>query len=85
MAGMSKIKGPALTAGAWIAIVLSAYVVFVIFNVSFLVPYDSVVYTPSQFIRFKAEMIAVSVVVLVALIVFARWAFRKRNGYRNPN
>jgi hypothetical protein len=47
-----------------------------------LVPDDSIVSGPSpQLIRLKAEATAVSVVVLVALIFFARWAFKKPNDY----
>jgi hypothetical protein len=83
--GMSKFKSVSRVVSAWTAVVLSLYTVFVILNTLFLVPYDSVVFTPSQFIKFKAEIIAGSVVVLIALIVFARWAFRRPNGYRNSN
>jgi hypothetical protein len=62
------------------------YAVFVIFNTLFLVPNDSIVSGPSpQLIRLKEGITAVSVVALVALIFFARWAFRKTNGRRNSN
>jgi hypothetical protein len=82
---MSKIKSVARTVSAWTAVGMSCYAVFVIFNTLLLVPYDSVVFTPSQFVRFKAEIISVSLVVLVALILFARRAFRKPNGERNSD
>jgi ammonia channel protein AmtB len=83
---MGKVKSVARAVAAWIAVVLSLYAVFVIFNTLFLVPDDSIVSGPSpQLIRLKAEIITVSVAVLIVLIFFARWAFRKANGYRNSN
>jgi len=77
MAAMSKIGRVALKTSAWIAIVLSVYAILVILNTLFLVPYDSVVLTPTQFARFKAEAVATALVALVALVMFAKWAFRK--------
>lgn len=82
---VGKIKSVARTMAAWTAVGLSLYAIFVILNTLLLVPYDSVVFTPSQFVKFKAEIIAVSVGVLVALIFFARWAFRRPNDHRNSN
>ena len=75
---MGKFKTVARTVAAWIAVVLSLYVIFVIFNIWFLVPNDSIVSGPSpQLIRFKTEVTAVSVVALVTLIFFAKWAFKQ--------
>ena len=75
---MGKFKTVARTVAAWIAVVLSLYVVFVIFNIWFLVPNDSIVSGPSpQLIRLKTEVTGVSVVAMVALIFFAKWAFKK--------
>jgi hypothetical protein len=78
---MGKLTTVVRAVAAWIAIVLSLYAVFVIFNTWFLVPNDSIVSGPSpQEIRLKSELTAVSVVVLVALILFAKWAFKKPHG-----
>jgi hypothetical protein len=82
---VSKIKNASRAVAAWVAVVLSVYAVFVIFNTLFLVPYDAVVFTPSQFIRFKAEVVGGAVVALLALIIFARWAFRKPMGSRDSS
>jgi hypothetical protein len=77
---MGRFKTVARALAAWIAIVLSLYAVFVILNTWFLVPDDSIINGPSpQLIRLKEEVTAVSVVVLVALIFFAKWAFKKPN------
>jgi len=64
LAHMDKFKTVARTVAAWIAVVLSLYVVFVIFSIWVLVPNDSIVSGPSpQLIRFKAEVTAASVTV----------------------
>ena len=84
--GTSKIISVTRSIAAWIAVILSLYALFVIFNTLFLVPDDSIISGPSrQLIGWKAEIIAASVVVLTALILFAKWAFKKPNSFRDPD
>ncbi len=77
---MGKFKTVARAVAAWLAVVLSLYAVFVILNTWLLVPDDSFSGPSPQLIRLKEEVTAISVVVLVALIFFMNWAFKKRNG-----
>ena len=82
---MGKFKTVTRAAAAWIAVILSLYAVFVIFNIWLLVPNDSLSGPSPQFLRLKAEITAGTVVVLAALITFARWAFNKPNSFRDPD
>jgi|HubBroStandDraft_3_1064219.scaffolds.fasta_scaffold21402_5 hypothetical protein len=78
------VKRVALVVGACIAIVLSLYAIVVIFGMWTLVPKDPTL-TVGQDLRWRIGFTAVCLVVLAALISFARWAFRKQTGYRNSN
>jgi hypothetical protein len=78
----AKLKQIAITTGAWTAIVLSVYSVFVILNTWFLVPNDPSK-TPSQNLTVKLEIIVAFAATLIVLLVFARWAFAKRRQHGN--
>jgi hypothetical protein len=82
---MGKFKIVARAVAAWIAVILSGYVVFVILNTWLMVPNDSLAGPSSHLLTLKAEISAVAVVVLTALILFAKWAFTKPNSFRNPD
>lgn len=82
---MGKFKTFTRVAAAWIAVILSLYAIFVIFNTWLMVPNDSLSGPSSQLLKLKAEITAGALVVLVALIMFARWAFKKPNSFRDPD
>jgi hypothetical protein len=83
---MGKFKSVARAVAAWIAVVLSFYTLFVIFNTLVLLPDDSIIRGPSpQHIRLKAEIVAVSVMLLIAFILFAKWAFSRPDIHREPD
>ena len=82
---MGKFKTLTRAAAAWIAVILSLYAVFVIFNTWLMVPNDSLSGPSPQLLRLKAEITAGAVVVLAALIMFARWAFKKPSSFRDTD
>ena len=82
---MGKFKTVARAVAAWIAVILSVYAVFVILNTWLMVPDDSLSGPSSQLLKLKAEISAGAVVVLTALILFAKWAFKKPNSFRDPD
>ena len=68
---------PALTALAWIAVILAVYAAFAILSIWFLVPNDPSNSTPDN-IRAKLRIIAAFGLALTGLIFLARWSFEKR-------
>ena len=82
---MGKFKTVARAVAAWIAVILSVYAAFVILNTWLMVPNDSLSGPSSQLLTSKAEISAVAVVVMTALILFAKWAFKKPNSFRDPD
>jgi hypothetical protein len=82
---MGKFKTVARAVAAWIAVILSVYAVFVIFNTWFLVPDDSLSGPSSQLRTLKVEITGVAGVVLTALISFAKWAFKRRSSFRDSD
>jgi hypothetical protein len=71
----------ALIGGACIAVVLSLYAVFVIFNTWLLLPNDPAL-TASQNMMWRLGITAGSATALTGLVAFARWAFRKQSRSR---
>jgi hypothetical protein len=73
---VTKGKITVVSVAAWIATILSVYTGLVILNAWFLVPNDPAL-TPSQNLKTKLEIIAVSAAIFVGLIALARWSFKK--------
>lgn len=71
----------ALTAIAWLAIVLAIYAALVILNIFFLVP-DNPAHTVGENIRTRFGMIAIFALALAGLIALSRMCFAKRSERR---
>jgi hypothetical protein len=82
---MGKFKTIARAVAGWIAIVLSLFAVFVFFNTWLMVPNDTLSGPSPDLLKLKAEISAGSLVVLTALILFTKWAFKKPNSFRDPD
>jgi hypothetical protein len=70
--GQKRLSKTLLTLAAWIAIILSLWAAFAIFNTIFLFPGENIW-------RFKLEMAAGLALLLALLVRTARWCFRKRS------
>lgn len=74
----------ALTALAWVTVVLSIYAALMIFNTWFLVPGDPA-HTTAENIQARLKTMLGFGLALVGLVSLSRWSFRKRSKARHAN